>query len=458
MRLPILPIDTGRYGTPEMLRIFEEENYVQKLLDVEAALAWAHGQVGDIPVVDAEKIVSMASTKYVKLSRVKEIEKEIKHDVMSLVRAFAEVCGPSGAYVHFGATSYDIVDSARALQLQEALKVIRNRLDELELVLLKAADCHKGTIMVGRTHGRHALPITFGLKLSVWMREVSRHIERLDECEKRLVVGKMSGAVGTQAGLGPNAVEIQDLVMKKLGIKAAEVSTQIVQRDRHAEFVCLLALLASSLDKFAAEVRELQRTEIGEVFEPFEKRKQVGSSTMPQKRNPELCERICGLARVMRGLVVPALEDVPTWQERDLTQSSTERFVLPESCILIDYMLLLMVNVLSNLEVDTERMKKNIGITEGRVMSEAVMIALVKKGMNRQEAHELERQLAIKSEDEETPFRDMLLKDETIRRLLSKKEIETALDPENYLGTSVKQVKMAISKTVKERRKRGLKS
>ena len=454
--MPILPIDTGRYGTPEMLRIFEEEYFVQKMLDVEAALAWAHGQVGDIPVVDAEKIVSMASTKYVKLDRVKEIEKEIKHDVMSLVKAFAEVCGSSGAYVHLGATSYDIVDSARALQLCEALQVIKHKMDELELVLLKTADRYKGTIMVGRTHGQHALPITFGLKMSVWMREVSRHIERLNECEKRLVVGKMSGAVGTQAGLGPKALEIQDLVMKKLNIRAAEVSTQIVQRDRHAELVCLLALLASSLDKFAAEVRELQRTEIGEVFEPFEQRKQVGSSTMPQKRNPELCERICGLAKVMRGLVVPALEDVPTWQERDLTQSSAERFVLPEACILVDYMLLLMVNILSNLEVDTDRMKRNISMTEGRVMSEAVMIALVRKGMNRQEAHELERQLAIKSEGERTPFRDVLLKDNTVSHFLNKKEIDVALDPENYLGTAVEQVKLVIKKTMKERRARGL--
>jgi adenylosuccinate lyase len=244
--------------------------------------------------------------------------------------------------------------------------------------------------------------------------------------------------------------------MKKLNIKAAEVSTQIVQRDRHAELICLLALLASSLDKFASEVRELQRTEIGEVFEPFEQRKQVGSSTMPQKRNPELCERICGLAKVMRGLVVPALEDVPTWQERDLTQSSAERFVLPESCILVDYMLLLMVNILSNLEVDADRMRKNVGMTEGRVMAEAVMIALVRKGMNRQEAHELERRLAIKSEGEKTPFRDVLLKDKTVSRFLGIKEIDAALDPENYLGTAVEQVKSVVKKTAKERRARGL--
>jgi adenylosuccinate lyase len=454
MRLPILPIDTGRYGTPEMLSIFEEENYVQKLLDVEAALAWAHAQVGNIPREDAEKIVGMASTKYVKLSRIKEIEKEIRHDIMSLVRAFAEICGSSGGYIHLGATSYDIVDTAKALQLREAVHIIKGRLDKLELVLMKSAERYKKTIMMGRTHGRHALPITFGLKLTVWMREVSRHIERLAACERRLIVGKMSGAVGTQAGFGPKAMEIQDLVMKKLGINAAEVSTQIVQRDRHAELVCLLALIASSLDNFATEIRELQRTEIAEVYEPFEEKKQVGSSTMPHKQNPELCERICGLARIMRGLVVPALENVPTWHERDLTQSSSERFVLPEACILIDYMLCLMIGILSNLDVDEERMKLNIGLTRGQTMSEAVMIALTRKGMGRQEAHELVRRLALKSVNEKVAFRDVLMKEKAVSKLLSEKAIDEALDPENYLGTSVKQVELIIAKTKNERKKR----
>jgi len=454
--MPILPIDTGRYGTPEMLAIFEEENYIQKLLDVEAALAWAHGQVGDIPREDAEKIVKMASTKYVKLSRVKEIEKEIKHDIMSLVRAFAEVCGPSGAYIHLGATSYDIVDTAKALQLKEALDIIGRKLDKLELVIMRAAERYKNTIMIGRTHGQHALPITFGLKLSVWMREISRHIQRLNECKKRLIVGKMSGAVGTQAGLGPNAMEIQELVMKKLNIKAADVSTQIIQRDRHAELVCILAMIASTLDKFATEIRELQRTEIAEVFEPFEKKKQVGSSTMPHKRNPELCERICGLAKIMRSLVIPALENIPTWHERDLTQSSSERFILPEACILTDYMLHLMIGILSNLEVDEEMMKKNLMLTQGRAMSEALMMALARKGMNRQEAHEIVRRLAIRSIVEKTSFKEILLQEKAIRNFLSEKEIEEALDPANYLGTSLKQIELAVEKTLKERQNRGL--
>jgi len=454
--LPILPIDTGRYGTPEMLTIFKEENRIQKLLDVEAALAWAQGEVGDIPREDAEKIVEKASMRHVKISRIKEIEKEIKHDIMSIVKALAEVCGSSGAYVHLGVTSYDIVDTATALQLKEAMNVIDSKLNDLELELMRAAELYKNTIMMGRTHGQHALPITFGLKLSVWMREIARHIQRLNECKKRLIVGKISGAVGTQAGLGPNAMKIQALVMEKLGIEAVEVSTQIVQRDRHAELICTLAMIASTLDKIATEIRELQRTEISEVFEPFERQKQVGSSTMPHKRNPELCERICGLAKIMRSLVTPSLENIPTWHERDLTQSSSERFILPEACILTDYMLYLMINILSNLEVDEDKMLKNIDLTEGRTMSEAVMIALVRKGMNRQDAHELIRRLAIKSENEKTSFKEALRRESSIMNFLNEEEIEEALNPRNYLGTTLEQIDRAIEKTKKERCERGL--
>ena len=454
--MPILPIDTGRYGTPEMLEIFQEEKWVQRMLDVEAALAWAHGEVGDIPREAAEKIVEMASTKHVQVSRIKEIEKEIGHDVMALVKALAEVCGPSGAYVHLGATSYDIVDTARALQLRDAVDIILRKLDSLELILMKAAEKYKETIMIGRTHGQHALPITFGLKLAVWMREVSRHIERLNGCKKRLIVGKMSGAVGTQAGLGPNALRVQELVMKRLGIKAAEVTTQIVQRDRHAELICILAMIGSTLDKMATEIRELQRTEIGEVYEPFRRERQVGSSTMPHKRNPELCERVCGLAKVLRSLVIPALENIPTWHERDLTQSSSERFIIPEACILTDYMLHLMIGIISGMEVDEDRMLKNLKLTRGLIMSEAVMLALVRKGMGRQEAHELMRKLAIKSRSEGTEFRKVLMEDETVRKFLTEREIDSALDPRRYLGTAVEQVEKAILKTMEERRARGL--
>jgi adenylosuccinate lyase len=437
--LPVLPIDTGRYGTPEMLKVFEEEARVQRLLDVEAALALAHAEVGDIPRKDAEKIAAMASTKYVKVERVKAIEKEIKHDIASLVRALAEVCGSSGAYVHLGATSYDIVDTANALQLKAAFEIIEKKLQTLKSLLQKQAARYKETVMIGRTHGQHALPITLGFKFAVWGYEVARHIQRLNDCRNRVVAGKVSGAVGTQASLGKQATRIQELVMKRLGIRAAEISTQIVQRDRYAEFVCTLALVAASLENFATEIRELQRPEIGEVFESFEKAHQVGSSTMPHKRNPETCERVCGLARIVRSLCVPALEDVVTWHERDLTQSSAERFILPESCVLVDYLLHLMSDIVANLRVDEQRMLRNLDLTQGRAMSEAVMMALVGKGVNRQEAHELLRKLTIKSEVEERHFREILLEDKLVCAKLSEKEVDEALDPKNYLGTAVKQ-------------------
>jgi len=245
------------------------------MLDVEAALAWAHGEVGNIPKADAQRIAEKASTNYVKLERVKEIEKDIRHDIMSLVRALAEVCGESGAYVHLGATSSDIVDTAMALQLRDAVDQVEKRLNHLEGTLMEKAERYRETVMIGRTHGQHALPITFGFKVSVWMREISRHIARLRDARERVLVGKMSGAVGTHAGLGPKALEIQKLVMDRLGIEAAEISTQIVQRDRYAEVICLLAMVASSLEGVATEIRELQRPEIGEAFEFFQKEKQV---------------------------------------------------------------------------------------------------------------------------------------------------------------------------------------
>jgi adenylosuccinate lyase len=454
--LPILPIDTGRYGSPEMLKIFDEENRLQKMLDVEAALAWAHGQLGNISKTDAQKIVDKASTKYVMLSRVKEIENEIRHDVMALVRALAEVCGSSGEYVHLGATSSDMLDTATALQLKEAVNLIEERLNELESVLLSRAEKHKMSIMMGRSHGQHALPTTFGFKAAVWTREVSRHIQRLRDCKERLLAGKMSGAVGTQAGLGPKALEIQELVMERLGISASDISTQIVQRDRYAELTCILAILASTLDNIASEIRELQRPEIAEAFEAFEQKKQVGSSTMPHKRNPMISERICGLAKILRSLVSPALENVPTWHERDLTQSSCERFVIPEECILIDYILILMIRVLKGLEVDEQKMWENMEITKGRMMSEAVMLALAKKGLGRQKAHELTRQLAIKSHNEQRPFKQVLAENSTAKKLLSPEEIEQIMDPRNYLGTAPRQIELVIEKTKKERKARGL--
>jgi adenylosuccinate lyase len=422
-----------------MLKIFEEETRIQKYLDVEAALALAHAEVGNIPKADAEKIAAMASTKHVKVERVKAIEKDIKHDVASLVRALSEVCGSSGGYVHLGATSYDIVDTANALQLKNAISLIEEKLEDLKDILQKQAGQHKETVMIGRTHGQHALPITLGFKFAVWGYEVNRHIERLNECKKRVLVGKISGAVGTQAGLGEHAEQIQASVMKQLGLRPAEISTQIVQRDRYAELVCVYAAVASSLEGFATEIRELQRPEIGEVFEAFEASKQVGSSTMPHKQNPETCERVCGLARIVRSLAAPSLEDMVTWHERDLTQSSAERFIFPESNILLDYILSLMCEIVANLRVDKQRMLQNLSLTHGRTMSESVMMALTKKGVDRQEAHELLRKLTIQSASEKNEFKQTLLQDKFVTGKLTEKEIDEALKPTNYLGTAVKQ-------------------
>ncbi|MCW3982292.1 MAG: adenylosuccinate lyase [Candidatus Bathyarchaeota archaeon] len=450
----MLPIDTGRYGTKEMKEFFEERNRLQRMLDVEAALARAHSEVGNIPKLAAEEIMKKASTKYVKLERVKAIELEIKHDVASIVRALSEQCGSSGAFVHLGATSYDIIDTANALLLKDAIKLILRKMDALEEVLLRAASKYKQTIMAGRTHGQHALPTTLGFKIANWMRENARNIQRLEQCRDRLVVGKMTGAVGTQAGLGKQAIRIQQSVMKQLGINPADISTQIVKRDRHAEFACVVALIASSLDNIATEIRELQRPEIAELFEGFEYGKQVGSSTMPHKRNPEISERICGIARVLRGLVAPSLENVVSWHERDLTQSSSERFIIPEACILVDYTLFLMINVLSNLRIDGERMQQNLEVTKGRTMSEAVMTALVAKGMNRQQAHELLLSLTIKSELEKRHFEEVLNENGETREFLTREEVRSALDPREYLGTAVEQTEAMIESTKRERERR----
>jgi adenylosuccinate lyase len=455
--MPILPIDSKRYGSEEMRKIFEEESRFQKMLDVEAALAWAHAEVGSIPKNDAEVIMKNASINFISLERIKEIEKEIKHETMALVMALTEACGSSGAYVHLGATSNDIIDTAMAIQIKEAIGIIEKRLNDLEKILIELSRKYAKTIMIGRTHGQHALPITLGFKFTVWMREISRHIERLKQCSKRVLVGKMSGAVGSQAGFGPKAKEVQRLVMEKIGLNEPEVTTQIIQRDRHAELICLLANIASSLDKFATEIRNLQRPEIGELAEPFEFEKQVGSSAMPHKKNPIVCENTCSLAKLMRSLVIPALENVVTWHERDLTQSASERFIIPEAFIILDQMLINMIKVLSNIQVYESKMIENLELTKGLALSEAVMMALVKKGTGRKEAYELVRKLSLEALSKGGSFKELLLKNSFIKSFINEEELEEVLNPKNYLGTILDQIEAAIDKTIEERKARGLK-
>ncbi|MGA3405405.1 MAG: adenylosuccinate lyase [Candidatus Bathyarchaeia archaeon] len=454
--MPILPIDTGRYGSPEIRIVFDESTRFQRMLDVEAALAWARAEVGDIPKEAGAGILRHASLQYVKLERILEIEKTTDHEVMALVDALAEVSGIGGAYVHLGATSADILDTALALQMKDGLALISQKMDRLEEVILDLAKRYRNTLIIGRTHAQHALPMTLGLKFAVWLREIGRHIERLNECKQRVLVGKMSGAIGTMAGFGKNAIQIQNLVMERLGLNAPEVTSQIVQRDRYAELVCLFAVVASSLDKFATEIRNLQRPEIDELSEPFQTGKQVGSSAMPQKRNPWRSESVSSIAKIERSLVAPALEGIVTWHERDLSQSASERFVIPESFILMDHVLGSITRILSGLRVNEDKMLSNLMKWKDPMMTESVMIALVNKGMPRQEAHRLLQQLVFSSQQTGESLGTVLLKNDAVSKLLSPSEIEYCLDPKSYLGMSGNLVDLAVSKTKGERLARGL--
>src|SRR6266699_4948701 len=446
IRLPILPIDTGRYGSPEMRRIFDEESKLQKWLNVEAAVAEAEASVGDIPKEAAEDIAQSANTKSVTLARTKEIEEETRHDLMSMVMALTEACkGEGKKYVHYGLTSMDVEDTATALQFKEAFDIIDKELDQLETILASIVRKYRGLLMVARTHGRHAGVITFGLKLAVWLSEIKRQKKRLRQVRERALVGKILGIVGTGAGLGKNALKIQEKALSHLGLKPAGLVTQVIQRDIHAEVVTYFSLLGSSLDKFATEIRNLQRSEIAEALEPFDREKQVGSSALPSKRNPQLSERASSLARLLRALVIPALENVPLWHERDLSNSANERFLFPMSFILTDEMLLLAFRVLKGLEVMPRSMERNLELSQGAVLAERVVNMLVEKGVARQDAHDRVRKISVRSLDSGLPFSKAIQEDSFVSKRLTLKEIKEALDYRNYLGVTSQLINMALN-------------
>lgn len=428
-----------------MRRIFAEENKLARWLDVEAAVAHAQASVGDIPKTAAEEIARNANTKKVTLARTKEIEKEIHHDLMSVVTALTEACTGEGKnYVHYGLTSMDVEDTALALQFKEAFALIDKKLDQLGAIIASMVRKYRTQLAVARTHGRHAGVVTFGLKLAVWLVEVRRHEERLKEVRQRALVGKVLGIVGTGAGLGKNALKIQERALSRLGLRPAGLVTQVVQRDIHAEVVAYLALLGSSLDKFATEIRNLQRSEIAEAMEPFEREKQVGSSALPSKRNPELSERVSSLAKLLRGLTVPAMENVPLWHERDLSNSANERFIFPMAFILSEEMLRLMLRVLKGLEVAPKNMERNLELSQGSVLAERIVNLLVAAGVPRQEAHERVRRISMRSLDSATPFEDALLDDKFVSKRLKPKEIKEALDYRTYLGVTSELINMAL--------------
>ncbi|MFH0817919.1 MAG: adenylosuccinate lyase [Candidatus Micrarchaeota archaeon] len=428
--MAVSPIEE-RYST-QMNNVFDDSNILKKWLEVEIALANAHAKLGHIPTKAALDIKNAAGA--VDPSRVKEIEAEIHHDLMAMVKALTEQCPKeSGAYVHLGATSYDIEDTATALLLRDAFSLIREHTCQLRGIIGELAKKHRKTVCIGRTHGQHAVPTTYGLKFAMYATELDRHLERMKEAEKRLYVGKMTGAVGTMATFGEDAFKLQNLVMQELRLNPALATSQVIQRDRHAEALFVLSLIACTLEKLAKEIRNLQRTEIGEVAEPFGKN-QVGSSTMPQKRNPHKSERVCSLARVVRADLQVALENIALEHERDLTNSASERVIFSQSFILTDYMLLQMAGIMGGLVFFPKNIERNLNLTNGLVMAERVMIALTQKGMGRQEAHALIREASVHSLSSGEHLILVLQKDERIMKILSKKKLEDLFSIETYIG------------------------
>jgi adenylosuccinate lyase len=423
-----------RYGTEPMRTVFRANSYLQYLLEVEATLAEVQEAKQIIPNGTSKNI--REGIKLVKRERVEEIEAEINHDVMAVVKALEEQSGDSGKWIHFGATSYDIVDTARALQHKDALELLEKAINSLIKSMAKLAKSHKKTVMLGRTHGQWATPITFGLKISVFIAELIRHRERLEEIKPRILTGKFLGAVGSGAAMAPNTLEVQSIICKKLGLNEPLATTQILGRDRIAEVIAWGSNLATSLEKFTLEVRNLQRSDIGEVAEAFNKEKQVGSSTMAQKKNPIASENIGGLSRIIRSMLYTSYENNLQWHERDLANSSSERIILPQFYILLEYIIIKSNNVFSNLYVNKERMAENMSRAGGLPMAEAFVIVLGKTDLGRQNAHELVRQISMDAESNKMTFNEAISSNSIVKEYLAKDLIQKTLQPENYIGHS----------------------
>jgi adenylosuccinate lyase len=408
-----------------MKSIWSDEKKFAKWLEVEIAVCEAWAQTGAIPKEAIPKI----KLARVNITKMDEILKQTRHDMTAFLGAVAESLGSESRYIHLGLTSSDVMDTALSLVLVEASRVLTEDIKGLISVLGEKAMEHKYTIMMGRTHGVHAEPITFGLKLALWMEEMRRNRQRLAEATKVIAVGKISGAVGTYATVPP---EVEEKACAKLGLAPAPISNQVLQRDRHAQFVTTLAIIAGSLEKFATEIRHLQKTETREVEEPFGVG-QTGSSSMPHKKNPELSERICGLARLIRGYSLTSMENIALWHERDISHSSTERLTLPNACLLLDYSLTIFTGVIQDLNVFPQRMKKNMELTRGLIFSQRVMLALIDKGLSRQNAYELVQRNAMKSWQKGRNFLGLLKADADVAAVLSSEELENIFNYQYYL-------------------------
>ncbi len=425
-----------RYTRPEMGGIWTEENKLKYWLEVELVALEALAQYGYIPKNIPPLVRKKAGFD---IATVKQIEESVKHDIIAFLSAVAKKVGPDGRYIHFGLTSSDILDTALALQVRDASRLILAGLEKLLKALAKQARAHKLTVMAGRTHGVHAEPITFGLKMAVFYEEISRALERFEEAAEGMRYGKISGAVGTFANVDPR---VEAYVCKKLGLKAEPISTQIIQRDRHAAYITALALAASSLEKLATEIRNLQRTEVREVEEFFSS-EQKGSSAMPHKRNPITCERVAGLARLLRGYAVAAMENVSLWHERDITHSSVERVIFPDSTIIFDYVLSLITDVVDNLVVYKENMLANLEKSKGMVFSQGLLLALIKKGLDRDTAYRMVQRCAKQVWENSVLLKDAVKKDAEIKKWLKKDEIDHVFDYQYHVknvGTIFKRV------------------
>ena len=404
-----------------MGQIWTEENKLKKMCEIEVLVCEALSKLGKVPKASAERIRRKAR---VNAARIKEIEKETKHDVVAFLVDLSEKIGPDAKYLHAGLTSNDILDTTLGMQMKEASLLLLDGVKRLCVVLRKRAREHKRSLMIGRTHGVHAEPITFGLKMALFYDEMQRNYRRLENAKDTVSIGKISGAVGTYANIHPS---VEEYVCRKLKLKPDNISTQVVQRDRHAEFMSVIALIGSSLEKIAVELRHLQRTEVGEAEEFFSK-KQTGSSAMPHKKNPITLERITGLARVLRGNAMAALENVALWHERDISHSSVERIIIPDSTILLDYMLDKMTNLMKNLIVHKDAMLRNLEKTKGLIFSQAILLKLMEKGLERMQAYEMVQRCAMKVYDERRHFKQILMEDRRVPSILNPEEIEDCFD------------------------------
>ena len=438
------PLDY-RYGDEDFKRIWSELGRHERQLEVERALIWAHMQLGKVSKDDYDAVAAISNPDSVTKERVSEIEAETRHDIMALTKAMAEAAGEAGWCIHLGATSNDIVDTAVALQLRDSIILLRKQLCALIEVCADVAERERDTVMLGRTHGQAAVPITFGLKAAVWLDELRRQLIRLDEAAPRIAVGKFLGAVGTGAAQGEHARELQRLIMTHLGLGVPLATTQVVGRDRYIEYVSWLANVAASCEKILQEIRNLQRSEIQEAGEGFDIKKQVGSSTMAHKKNPIKSENASGLARIVRSMIIPTYENALLWHERDLANSSSERFTLSHGSALCEDVINKTRQVLTNMWVDADRCLENIKSQRGLVMAEKVMIELVEHGIPRDEAHEILRSASFEAVDKKIELIDVCSRTPEIAAAFSAEELEAMFDPMNHIGVSGEIVDEAVN-------------